>query len=239
MWSGCDVVYDVADGSWVDAAITEFTAAVSRHGSVGSVLPPAFEAYARVLHRARRSDGTPEGAPVRWSEVATRNGRLVHPLVEWASIHPSDHLSQPGVWDRGPGFGRPDRVTIDALKRVLSTHSSAARCWFAVWEGNTALDEIRGEGTRLRVAGYDCFVVRDDISVAGATLLGVAPSYWWPDDRSWCVASNSDLMSTYVGGTRACIDAVLAHPRLEAFPIAATDTVTADGDTVNPPWPTH
>ncbi|MGU3435921.1 hypothetical protein ACNHUS_23225 [Actinomycetes bacterium M1A6_2h] len=235
MWTGRDVVVDVQDGAWVEAAITAFTSSRSRYGSVGAVLPSVFDAYARVLHRARRAPAGAEGALVRWSEVAQHNGRVMHPLVEWASICPAGRIGQPGLWDHGPGHGRPDPMTLDALTAVLSTHSGTRQCSFAIWEGNTALDEIRSWPTRLTIGGYGYFVVCDDISVAGQTLLGIQPSFWWPKDRSWCVASNSDLLSTYVGGTGDCIDAVLAHPDLEAFPVTATDPVTADSDTVNPP----
>lgn len=58
---------------------------------------------------------------------------------------------------------------------------------------------------------------------AGELLVGppvrdVGPSIWWPDDLAWCVATEVDFRWTYVGGTRACIDNVLANPRLEALP---------------------
>ena len=45
-----------------------------------------------------------------------------------------------------------------------------------------------------------------------------SPNLWWPDDRAWCVASEIDLASTYVGGSVALINDVLGSPRLEAQP---------------------
>jgi hypothetical protein len=60
------------------------------------------------------------------------------------------------------------------------------------------------------------------------------PSLWWPEDRAWCVATDVDLMSTYVGGSRASIGAVLADDRLESFPVHVDQRVTWDSDTVNP-----
>ena len=30
-----------------------------------------------------------------------------------------------------------------------------------------------------------------------------SPNLWWPHDRAWCVASEIDVRSTYVGGTQA------------------------------------
>lgn len=50
---------------------------------------------------------------------------------------------------------------------------------------------------------------------------GQMPNLWWPADHAWCVASEIDLSSTYIGGSRAlverlcadkCIEALEAHP---------------------------
>jgi hypothetical protein len=59
------------------------------------------------------------------------------------------------------------------------------------------------------------------------------PNLWWPDDRSWCVASEIDFPYTYVGGGQQLIDEILAHPALEALPAALDQAITADGDKIN------
>jgi hypothetical protein len=46
-----------------------------------------------------------------------------------------------------------------------------------------------------------------------------SPSMWWPADRAWFVATEVDGYSTYVGGTTACVEAVLADPVLEALTV--------------------
>lgn len=60
-----------------------------------------------------------------------------------------------------------------------------------------------------------------------------SPSLFWPSDRSWCVATEIDLDSTLVGGPVELVDAVLAAPGLEAWPIGVNDSLTADADTIN------
>jgi hypothetical protein len=62
------------------------------------------------------------------------------------------------------------------------------------------------------------------------------PNIWWPDDRAWCVATEVDGYDTFVGGSRACIEAVLSSPVLEAL---ATEPDAEFGliDPLNPaPW---
>jgi hypothetical protein len=61
------------------------------------------------------------------------------------------------------------------------------------------------------------------------------PNIWWPDDRAWCVASEIDLPSTYVGGSNELIDAILHDPALEALPSDISEGITFDSDQVNAP----
>jgi len=59
------------------------------------------------------------------------------------------------------------------------------------------------------------------------------PNLWWPDDRAWFVASEIDLVATYVGGSAAAIAELLHDPLLEVVPSSVTDRITADADRVN------
>jgi hypothetical protein len=57
---------------------------------------------------------------------------------------------------------------------------------------------------------------------------------WWPEDRAWCVATEIDFNTTYVGGTQRLVDALLACEALEVDQVEPTDGVAYDGDTLNP-----
>ena len=57
---------------------------------------------------------------------------------------------------------------------------------------------------------------------------------WWPDDRAWFVATDIDLMTTYVGGSAACIADLVSAAGLEAAVVPVDQRVTWDADTVNP-----
>jgi hypothetical protein len=47
------------------------------------------------------------------------------------------------------------------------------------------------------------------------------PNLWWPNDRAWFVATEIDLVSTYVGGSADLVRAIVASPEIEAFEVAA------------------
>lgn len=66
-------------------------------------------------------------------------------------------------------------------------------------------------------------------------FAGPMPQLIWPDDHAWLVASEIDVDSTIVGGSRALVDAVLAHPAFEAFEVQPDDSLASDADRINGP----
>lgn len=146
-----------------------------------------------------------------------------------------------------------------ALRAVLERHTAAGQAWFfAVWEGH---GWVLGGGTRTTVGGglvrerRVSGVYPDDsarlrhpyrayLLFAGPPSLvsglgdpnGVwvqSPNLSWPDDRSFCLATEIDFDSTLVAGSAALVAAVLADPILEAWPVTVDDSLAHDGDTVN------
>jgi hypothetical protein len=53
--------------------------------------------------------------------------------------------------------------------------------------------------------------------IEGRYALIPRPSLWWPDDRSWCVATEVDFCWTYVGGSASCIRDVEGDETLEVL----------------------
>jgi len=64
----------------------------------------------------------------------------------------------------------------------------------------------------------------------------------WPENHPWVVASEGNLDSTIVAGSRTLVDDVLADDRFEAFEVHEGDDLSWDGDPLNarrPPGPEH
>jgi hypothetical protein len=243
-------------GTWIAEALRPFSEHV-----VGSLVPPVFEAYARVFHPAVRypdddwfsetETGTEIGtgaaeplAPdedVTWAEVAAFNGRVAHPAMEWASITGSWEFrgndDQPGMWNDAPAEGHLPVSVAARLAAVLTAHTTTPEaCWFGIWDG-FGFPPAGGLALALPSRGY--WLLRGPVELAAANLAEEpseqSANLWWPGDRAWCVATDVDLMTTYVGGSAACIAGVLAADGLEAAPVSAGQRVTWDADTVNPP----
>jgi len=56
-----------------------------------------------------------------------------------------------------------------------------------------------------------------------AGISRMSPQWWWPEDRSWFVATEIDDPWTYIAGPRALIDEVL-ELELEAVEVEYSDS---------------
>ncbi|AQA23089.1 hypothetical protein BTZ20_3356 [Rhodococcus sp. MTM3W5.2] len=230
---GLTLSADASAGSWLAEGVRNFDY------DVGSLVPVGFEAYARVFHPAARHSGTryDDCEPVTWRAVAEANGTTPHPAMEWGSITGSWRLQdQAGVWNDEPRKGRLPVAEVRLLAKALRPFTTAAEsCWFALWEGFNAVD-VPADVERLAMPGRPMIVFTGPLTAADArfSVFDESPSLWWPEDRAWCVATDVDLMTTYVGGTHGCIDAIVGDPDLEALAVLDTQRVTWDSDTVNP-----
>lgn len=220
-------VQDVGSAAWIRARLHPFAK------DVGSVVPQGFEDYARVFHPAGR-----DGETVTWRTIAEANGRRVHAEMQFGNIAGSWHeSSHPDVWTKAPRAGTLGPELAHALVGILLRRTTTPdRCWFAVWDGWGGFNP----GTPCFELPQRCYFLAigrvDDAatSVRFDTSFYQSASMWWPDDRAWFVATEIDLAYTYVGGTKACIDELLAHPHIEALRARLSDRIAWDADRVNP-----
>ena len=235
---GLPVETDVSRGVWLSSGRRR-----ASPGTVGSLVPAVFEAYARVLHPAVRYAGD-DDVDVPWSEVAAHNGTVAHPLMQWVAVTGSwDFLasdSQPPVWDDAPSEGHLPVAVATRLAAVLARHTAVPdECLFGYWTGFGHDDAaVRGLPQLLLRRGQDVVLLRGTVADAARNFAPEpheqSANLWWPADRAWCVVTDIDLMSTYVGGSAACIAELLTTAGLEAVPSTADDPVAWADDPVNP-----
>jgi hypothetical protein len=194
------------DGSvadWVFDSLHPFDAF-----DVGSVIPSGFDAYGCLLHSARSDDDQVHGSPAL-EDVRTLAGVL------------------------SKATSRPDR------------------CWFCIWSGWGWLHVSAGSIVALggeRPGWRDPLVDVEQLASSSALVgnqfreyhlfsgpVGAvvdsslprhpyqAPSIWWPDDRSWIVASEIDLSWTYVAGAAPLIEQVIGGWRFDGKRVKPDD----------------
>jgi hypothetical protein len=232
---------DLSAAAWVAARLMGPFA-----GSVGSVVPAGFEAYARILHPAT----TQTGAPARWGTVASASGAVEHRLMQFHALvgatSPLEHIKTAAWKGASPNPGDLEPRSLAALLDVLAAHTARPeRCFLCLWEGYGWLPQewldASASGSRLELPHRRYLLFEGPLDAAAELgdwplpdwFLPQSPNLCWPDDASWCVATEVDLPYTYVGGTRDLVDELLIDVRLEVWEAQLDDPIAFDSDELN------
>jgi hypothetical protein len=220
---GWDLGLELADGvsaaDWVVAALRPWERPGDGDGPVwvASFVPDSYAAHARVLHPAR--DGR------RWADLAAGTGVRIGPETGFCAVTGlDDSAANRPAWDEVvPRGGSLPAAQLAALGKALAPFTSTPqRCAFGFWIGYGYFGD-QGDCELVRLPHREHFLFTGPLALTQrAFRFGVweqSPSMWWPDDRAWFVSTDVDGYSTYVGGSAACIDAVLTCPGLEAIPV--------------------
>jgi hypothetical protein len=216
----------------------------------GSIIPEGFDTYCRILHPLRTHSRNPMSRT--WAEVAAANGRIAHSQMQIhrisrpagtpsAEYELNDYLNEL-EWGTLP---LPERSLLVGLLRERT--ATPEQCWFCIWEGFGGLDlggrrrvhlpqrdyALYGGPIEMALASLEPLLAGDENDGPDETGIRQSPNLWWPEDRSWFVATEIDFAWTYVGGTEATIQAILDAHGLEAFLVELTDKPFVDSDVVN------
>lgn len=252
---GAELQFDTSPADWISARVLPWGRGTGTR--VCSIVPTGYEAYVRVFHHAEERVGT-EWVRRRWSEVAERTGRRMHPTVQFERFG----------WPDVPEEGSLDREEASSLVTVLRGWTETPQdCWHAIWFGYAELSGgvyrlvlqkpgLRGwlqrrlarrsnkleppadlaDAPRFSLPGREYYLYRGPIDVVPRFEFLPrslqTPNLWWPEDRAWFVGTSIDLDSTLVACTRPCATELLASD-LEALEVSPESRVDVDGDTVN------
>lgn len=224
--------------TWLVAALETFGR------SVVSLVPGGFAGYVRVFHPAYRRTESGDLALVRWADIAVANKTRVHPAMQLIAVAGGQrfiHEGQAGVYDHAPLEGTLPPELIDPLVAILRRNTSTPdHCWFAVWNGFGAIRADVAASATFQLPGRKYHLFAGPIEAVAESIVDPlstqSPNLWWPDDRAWCVATEVDLNTTYVGCDERCQGELLACLALEAAPVSPDDGISFKSDAVNR-WP--
>ncbi len=240
-----ELVHDVSVADWIVSGLRPWDRDRIR---LWSFMPEVFEAYVRVFHPLDYGDGDGEEVPKSWAEIGAGRGVELSADVSLDDVLGVDSFETGTyVRPQGsPADGELPNEICHLLVDLLTPHTTTPEvCWFCVWHGRgafqvgtplTSRPPSRAERKALRTRqeeseaaldaipkvrcghGRDHVLFKGPIGAACAFEDYVTPSLWWPDDRAWTVATEIDGVCTYVGGSRAAVDAVLGSD-LEAIEV--------------------
>jgi hypothetical protein len=236
---------DVSAGEWIGARLLPIDWAPGVRA--GSIVPTGFDSYARIFHPARRRDGSPvrwsEIAAERGT-IAHPEMQYTHVM----GVHRTDRMHDPFPPVEGRLPREITAALANALEpytRAADRCWFALWDGYGFWGGGAYAVVARDRGQvdrreakdrearerrqlmeipRFGCRGREYYLFRGPLEAASHMefngALFQSADLWWPDDRAWCVATDLDGDSTYVGGTEACIASILEDERFEALPSA-------------------
>ena len=208
-----ELMREVSAARWVADGLRPWG---KRRIEVTSIVPQGFEAYARVPHAGQPDFG--EGIPI------DQLSAIKDVLTGFTSTPDSCWIC---IW-AGYGFWSSGSFGISVLAHP-GKEAEAERAE-AEFRRIMAEREARLDGVpEAEVGGESYYLFHGPIAHVD-TLAFVdespeSPNIWWPDDRAWCVGGGIDLPTTFVGGSRECIDAVVATQGLDVSEVAPDDDV--------------
>jgi hypothetical protein len=209
--------------------------------SVLSIVPDGFSAYVRLFHPASRCTGD-EWTPVPWTEIAEANRTRAHAGMQLNALTGSYHFmnhAQPGVFDDAPEVGSLPSELTAPLAATLSRHRTTGES-LVVRALERPCDYARRRTPRAHIppSARNYYLLAGWVEAVSETSTEQShyqsPNLWWPDDHAWCVATEIDLNTTYIGCDDACLDEILALPEVEALPIDPATGIDYRSDLLDP-----
>ena len=234
--------FDIGQAEWLKDELDDLMT-----GTVSAIVPARFESYARILHPVE----TPLHGDrlVRWRDVADWGGHSLTAQSQWLELAIPEHLPErQRPWrSQGPQQGSLYSGDAQALVEIARRFTSTPeKCWCCIWEGfgwwsrvtyTSGQSAVPSTGPipveakdwpKVHTPYRDYLLYEEWLETsfleAIDILEGHSPNLWWPSDLVWCVGTEIDFDSTYVGGSKPFIEAILKSEELEAFALDSTDT---------------
>jgi hypothetical protein len=199
---------------------------------VDELLPPGFESYFRLFHpfvpwSSAHSTPSMTVAPAHtrsWRSLADRAGVTFHAELSGRSLEPVLPVVD-GARPYGVDEGRIEPAIAAALLETLSANALGEPIYFA----------FSHPACFLVLAGP--LVLRgqiEDFNRAQELASGApGPTYIWPEDRRWLVATDADLPSTYLGAGIVAAAALEGTDELELLPVTLHTRIDRGSDQLN------
>lgn len=215
---------------------------------VSHCVPKRYEAYCKLLHpmyadanvtdrsvmRDESDDRVEDQARVQGERV------LYKDLAKECGMQYTREISSGTFWRAfghhfprnliGAEEGNIDEETCRRIMELLTPFTGNQPCYFHYFFLKASdWTDLNIDGKLFTGKLKEAQLLYKNESVDGA------PTYWWPEDKSWCVCTDYDLTFTLIGGTREIVDKFLADDFLECIEVESNTRIDYKADENNLP----
>ncbi|MFC4516354.1 hypothetical protein [Streptomyces ehimensis] len=179
--------------------------------AVSELVPGCFGSYLRIFHPFQAMDGS--GRTCSWRTLAEAYGVPFHSELSHRSLPAGTVPSGGPLWLAESG--RLDDRSRGALQRCLAPATGDQQVFYAY-------DLVAmGEDVDSPIERCSSLAGLDSTHAAVRAEIGDVdgPEFWWPQDRSWVVTTDHDLLSTYIGCSTETARRILRADELEVLPV--------------------
>ena len=187
-------------------------------------------------HASHRVLGIPMSRPTQYRRLGD-DGWIVEPIGGDNGLAPL--IRSGDVWIYGADEGSlPPEVALSLVGLLRGATNTPDSCGFGLWDGFGFLSETQRAGVSItaphrRWLLYGGAVEQladsfDDSSFDQSANLA------WPEDRSWCLATEIDGECTLVSGSEELISAIRDEPGLEVQTVRPEDRLPRLGGVLCP-----
>mgnify|MGYP005749955799 CR=1 FL=1 len=235
---------ELSEIQWIKADTDDFLSDKSKYTFVSHIVPKRYTHYCKIFHPMYR-DNNIKDETIIWPETDP-NEPIVFDVGEKIlfqqfcakyNIPFSKEVSTQSILRKmdlpryiiAPTEGAMEEDLMKEIVKSIKPFSKNQQVYFYFdfmkikdfWS-NGKFDELFYKGELNEVFNF-----------YNHDVVYLTPTYWWPEDKSWCICNDHDLDFTLVGGTKDFITSLLNNKELEAFEVFPNTRIDykADEDT--------
>jgi len=204
-------------------------------GRVCNLIPNHYTHFCKIINSTFYRDQGIQDETILWNQIHPNEdvkidlgeGITLKELAKKYEI-PYDKMISSKSIERKPGgcpryliYPDEGRINLDVLKKitkVLEPFTKEQSCYF-FYDLLKLIDRIPNDDLEngLLYTGKldDIFTIYNKGDRDGLA----SPTYWWPEDRSWCLSTDYDLDFTIFGGSKQLLDALMSNEKLECIEV--------------------
>jgi hypothetical protein len=192
---------------WIDKYLRSLNQRLDDSGkcTVKYFLPQSFNAYYKLLHPILKEENRRQ---VYWNELLEAYKIKINPEINWRT-HCHKAFSDSLI---GPSEGNLEEPTLNVLKQILLQSTSENQtiyfCYFFLQtsklDGNEVWYLYKGHLNEM-----------DELKKF-EPIVG-SPTYWWSDNKEWCICTDIDSSFSIIGATQELIMKLSKSQELEGF----------------------
>ena len=187
-------------------------------------------------HASHRVLGISMSRPTQYRRLGD-DGWIVEPIGGDNGLAPL--IRSGDVWICGSAEGSlPPEVALSLIGLLQGATDTPDSCWFGLWDGFGFLSEAERAGGSITAPHRRWLLYRGAAGQLADSLHDAWPdqsaNLVWPEDRSWCLATEIDGECTLVAGSRELICSIRDEPSLEVQTVRPEDRLPLLRDVLAP-----